>query len=491
MKILRTSVLGLACATALVSTVGVSPAQAAQTDESADPHVALLSEYNRYWSPKPFDKKDFHTAFRGDVTAQGSKLLTRNDEGVEQINKAGFDQAQQAADRQGRSQQWRALRDATMFTDPLQEDNDSLGPVLGKYVAEGLARCTPVNLHSCSLNHVARFIWSTGFQEVMTKGTGPAKKYFNYPRPYLTDRSFADSGNPNDLHGLKKNLDIERVPSRIDVDHKRGGRALLTAGYDLMNGASGTNLTVSQAFPSGHTTAAYAYGLALAEVLPELGPEILARASEAGNNRVVLGVHYPMDIMGGRIEGHSNVSGALTTDRLYVASLKAARTELTAYLTRRCEADGHGDTLQACIGNVGANDKKGYYNTFTDSVSTAPVVDRASALKAYRARMTYGFDKASAYGRPAPSATAPVVPAGAENLLDTAFPTLSDAQRRQVLAATEIDAGYALDSSSGGWQRLNLAAAMSAKVTVDKAGRVVKVETGDLKPEVVSAPKAS
>ncbi|NKN51955.1 acid phosphatase, partial [Clostridioides difficile] len=112
-KILRTSVLGLACATALVSSVGVSPAQAAQPDESADPHVALLSEYNRYWTPKPFDKQNFDTAFRGDVTPQGSKILARNDEGVEQINKAGVDEASQAADRQGRSQQWRALRDAT------------------------------------------------------------------------------------------------------------------------------------------------------------------------------------------------------------------------------------------------------------------------------------------------------------------------------------------------------------------------------------------
>ncbi|WP_214892993.1 hypothetical protein, partial [Staphylococcus coagulans] len=129
-----------------------------------------------YWTPKPFDKQNFDTAFRGDVTPQGSKILARNDEGVEQINKAGVDEANQAADRQGRSQQWRALRDATMFTDPLQEDNDSLGPVLSKYVAEGLAQCTPANVHSCSLTHVARFLWSTGFQEVTNKSTGPAKK---------------------------------------------------------------------------------------------------------------------------------------------------------------------------------------------------------------------------------------------------------------------------------------------------------------------------
>ncbi|GAE76633.1 acid phosphatase [Cutibacterium acnes JCM 18918] len=53
--------------------MGVSPAQAAQPDESADPHVALLSEYDRYWTPKPFDKQNFDTAFRGDVTPQARR----------------------------------------------------------------------------------------------------------------------------------------------------------------------------------------------------------------------------------------------------------------------------------------------------------------------------------------------------------------------------------------------------------------------------------
>ncbi|WP_345994186.1 phosphatase PAP2 family protein, partial [Leucobacter chromiiresistens] len=62
---------------------------------------------------------------------------------------------------------------------------------------------------------------------------------------------------------------------------------------------------------SGHTTYAYGIGIGLAMVLPELGPEILTRSSEGGNTRIVLGVHYPLDVMGGRIEGH------LGTVRLY------------------------------------------------------------------------------------------------------------------------------------------------------------------------------
>ena len=49
------------------------------------------------------------------------------------------------------------------------------------------------------------------------------------------------------------------------------------------------------------------------------------------------------------------------------------------------------------------------------------------------------------------------MPQGAENLLLTAFPDLTDAQRRQVLEASEIDSGYPLDASSNGFERINLA----------------------------------
>ena len=86
--------------------------------------------------------------------------------------------------------------------------------------------------------------------------------------------------------------------------------------------------------------------------------------------------------------------------------------------------------------------------------------------------MTYGFGQVGAAGEE------PVVPEGAEDLLVTAFPNLTDAQRRAVLAATEIDSGYPLDSTSQGWQRINLPAALSSKVTLDAAGTVISVEPG-------------
>jgi hypothetical protein len=184
--------------------------------------------------------------------------------------------------------------------------------------------------------------------------------------------------------------------------------------------------------------------------------------------------------MGGRILGEAGVSHLLSDDDYVASAIEPAQQELAEYLTGRCAEDRHGDTLEACLDSLGANDAGGYTNAFTDAVSTAPVTDRASALAAYRARMTYGFGQVGTSGQAAR------VPAGAESLLVTAFPTLTGEQRAAVLAATEIDSGFPLDSSSDGWQRLNLAAATSSKVTLDVTGAVVSVEPGQPAASVVT-----
>ena len=110
------------------------------------------------------------------------------------------------------------------------------------------------------------------------------------------------------------------------------------------------------------------------------------------------------------------------------------------------------------------------------------MTDRASALAAYKARMTYGFQATGTTGQ------APVVPDSAVRMLDNvaAFKSLDSAQKKAVLAATEGDSGYPLDASSQGWARVNLAAAYSAKVTLSADGKnVVKVEPGQAQASVV------
>ena len=275
-------------------------------------------------------------------------------------------------------------------------------------------------------------------------------------------------GGDTDLNGLSSTLDIKRIPM-INIDGQEYGEDYT----DYQE--------PSQSFPSGHTTFAFTQGAGLAYLLPELGPEIMTRVSEAGNNRIVLGVHYPLDIMGGHIAGQYGVATAVSDEKTAQEGA-AARAELVDYLTAQCKADNHGDTLDACITNTGANAANGYRNDFTDEVSTKPVTDRASALAAYKARMTYGFQATGTTGQ------APVVPDSAVRMLDNvaAFKSLDSAQKKAVLAATEGDSGYPLDASSQGWARVNLAAAYSAKVTLSADGKnVVKVEPGQAQASVV------
>lgn len=51
-------------------------------------------------------------------------------------------------------------------------------------------------------------------------------------------------------------------------------------------------------FPSGHTNASYLAALSLAYAVPERFQELMTRASEMGNNRIVAGMHSPLDVMG-------------------------------------------------------------------------------------------------------------------------------------------------------------------------------------------------
>lgn len=443
----RATTLATGSLTAILLLGGIAPAGAAPAVDDGVDRVAPLQEFTQYWQPKTYDPtsdatKDA-TVWRGTVTTRGSWVLGQSDATLVALNHAG------AADQH---QLHRALVDADY--DWKQTLPDALGPQLGTWFSQGLQNGS-LPLTTAAFDHV---------EEVST--TGKAKTTFNYPRPFLKDRSV---GGENDLHGLRRNLGIRRAAEWTDpatgITH--------SGGYEELEQGR------SQAFPSGHTTYAYQEGIQLAMLVPQLGPEALARSSEAGNNRTLLGVHYPTDVMGGRILGHLNASADYSDQHYVKTVVEPARQELQRYLAQQCSRHGLGRTLEQCIQKTHANDRGGYTNAFTDVVSRTPVTDRASALKAYRARMTYGFHHVGASGKKAR------VPAGAENLLAASFPQLTASQRRQVLAATEIDSGYVLDSTSSGWQRLDLPAAMSAKVTVDASGRVVSVRPGRLQASVV------
>lgn len=121
----------------------------------------------------------------------------------------------------------------------------------------------------------------------------------------------------------------------------------------------------------------------------------MARTSEAGNNRIVLGVHYPLDIMGGRI-GASAQNGQYWHNE-FASSIVPRRPGSCA--TIWCPAAPRTATAlpsSSGIANTKASGSGGYTNDFLDPVATEPVVDQASAVRVYTARLTYTFPKDTA-----------------------------------------------------------------------------------------------
>lgn len=88
-------------------------------------------------------------------------------------------------------------------------------------------------------------------------------------------------------------------------------------------------LTESFSYPSGHAAASWAWGLVLAEIEPDRSDAVLKRAGAIGESRVVCGVHYPSDVVAGRMVGAAVVAAEHRSPE-FVADLAAARTEIDA-----------------------------------------------------------------------------------------------------------------------------------------------------------------
>ncbi|MGX7704098.1 acid phosphatase [Methylobacterium sp. Gmos1] len=83
----------------------------------------------------------------------------------------------------------------------------------------------------------------------------------------------------------------------------------------------------SFAYPSGHATEGWTFGLVLAALMPERAAGLLARARIYGESRIVCGVHWASDVEAGRLTG-SALFAALVGDPAFRADLDRARGEL-------------------------------------------------------------------------------------------------------------------------------------------------------------------
>jgi len=222
------------------------------------------------------------------------------------------------------------------------------------------------------------------------------------------------------------------------------------------------NLVESPSYPSGHTTYGYTGAILLAVLMPERYPQMIVRGAEYGNDRIIVGAHYAMDVLAGRTLALYDMAHLLANDPEYMgrsfdgapvvkdfqAAVKRARADMTAVLEAGC-----GKTIAVCAGQ----DTGRFSN---------PAADEAF----YAVTQTYGLPVVYPNNADVPENVGKHAPE-AGYLLTVAFPSLTLEQADKILTETEGPGGGFLDdgSSFGIYSRLNLYAA---------AGRALHLEEG-------------
>jgi autotransporter-associated beta strand protein len=232
--------------------------------------------------------------------------------------------------------------------------------------------------------------------------TEPAKRFYKYARPWRWSTS------------------VSVVPALVPAKSSTPGT---DGGYI-----------------SGHEAEAMRDAIAMAYAVPQRFQEMLTRAGELGENRILAGMHSPLDVIGGRMLAEAVATASLATggnSSRRAAAYAQAQSTLIA-------ATGVGDSagLEAL-----AHSQTPDSDRFADHAT-----NKANVLH----YMTYGFNQIGATGQPV---TVPTVPKDAEVLLETRLPYLSADQRRVVLKTTAIDSGYPVVDDAEGWGRMNLFAA--------------------------------
>jgi uncharacterized protein with beta-barrel porin domain len=290
------------------------------------------------------------------------------------------------------------------------------------------------------------------------------------------DKAYAPVGKPN-LTGNSRPVQVS--PGSIVAFtgvNAFGAPTSNTAIIGGVNGNTGSGLFANASFPSGHTTFGYTTALLFAMLVPERYQQMLTRASEYGDSRVVLGAHYPLDVIAGRVIGTYDVVqmlnnnprylgatvngvfgiGDLTTTTNFQTVFTAAQTDVRNLLQTGC-----GTSIAACAAS-GAPDR---FNNLAQ--------DRAD----YIARLTYGlptlsFAQAPREAAPAGGPDASVLlatvyggdSAAAKAIAPTGgmFGSLQTSTINQIIMNTEINAIAAFYGTPlSYWSRLDLFSAMS------------------------------
>ena len=367
-------------------------------------------------------------------------------------------------------QQAQALRDAFITDGNVAELADGLGTTLGAaYTARAhyIDRSNFTNVSPAVADLIAYTNAVTGTDSnagkyLFANGTTDGKKpVTDEALQILKDISGSTdifgkaynkpAGTPGaDAYGDSRPFQTEPTVAQI-VSRDHFG---VPADNTVYNKGPTSDLQNSPSYPSGHTTYGYMGSLVLAMLVPERYKEMIARGAEYGNDRILMGAHYAMDVLGGRALATYDLAHLLANDPVYMGRTYKHAPVLKDYQAALKGArDDVRKALEAACGKAVADCAREDIGRFSD-----PAQNEAF----YAATQTYGlpvvYPKA-AMARPDVGKLAPE----AGYLLTTAFPTLTLDQANAILTDTLGPGGGFLDDGSafGVYSRLNLYAAGS------------------------------
>jgi acid phosphatase (class A) len=146
--------------------------------------------------------------------------------------------------------------------------------------------------------------------EMMTLVVSPTLTRAAYPALYRVLDRIGDTAGP--VNGTAKTYWNTKRPYLSDARIK----SLIPA-------------TDSPAYPSGHSAGSYVWAHALGLLLPQYREQFYARAEEIAQHRVLVGLHYPHDVNGGKLQAML-IMGALLQNSSFLKEMDAAKAELAA-----------------------------------------------------------------------------------------------------------------------------------------------------------------
>ncbi len=84
-------------------------------------------------------------------------------------------------------------------------------------------------------------------------------------------------------------------------------------------------------YPSGHTSSSYVLARVLSQLFPQKSKDFMNRAEVIANHRILVGMHFPHDIKGGR-QLSLVIIGALFRDDSFLLDYQSAKSEIESKL---------------------------------------------------------------------------------------------------------------------------------------------------------------